>query len=61
VNKAILHTALTGKLQLELEYRQPSSKENSDVHEELSVVEWPHGTYVQPQTAEEFFCLLHVI
>jgi hypothetical protein len=61
LNKGILHTTLTGKLQLELEYRQPGAKGDSTRQERASTVQQLDRGYTQAQVADAFTWLLHVI
>jgi len=61
VNRGILELALSGALELELEYRKPDSKETRVPHEQRVTVQQLRRVHAQAQIADAFAWLLHVI
>jgi hypothetical protein len=60
VNKGILELALSGAVELELEYRKPDSTENQAFEQPVTAQQL-HRLHVQAQIADAFAWLLHVI
>jgi hypothetical protein len=61
VNKGILQLALSGTVELELEYREPSGKELEAEQELLGPAPRFNRDQQQAQIQEEFARLLHAI
>lgn len=61
MNKGILQLALSGAMELELEYREPGSKENDSTNEHSAAAQQSDRIHAQEQIADAFAWLLHVI
>jgi hypothetical protein len=61
VNKGILQLALSGTVELELEYREPSGKELEARQELLGSAPQFNRDRQQAQIQQEFACLLQAI
>ena len=61
MNKGILQLDLSGRVPLELDYREPDGRENRGPRAEAAAIERPHDSDTQLQIADAFAWLLHVI
>jgi hypothetical protein len=61
VNKGILKLALSGKVPLQLEYRDPRGGSSAEYHSESAVNEQLQRDLARTQIADAFAWLLHVM
>ncbi len=61
MSKGILQLALSGKVPLQLDYREPSTGENAERPKEPAAIERPHHNQAKAQIADALAWLLHVI
>jgi hypothetical protein len=61
MNQGLLQLALSGRVKLELEYREPSSKEPERLQEPFGHALQLNRKQRQVQIEEEFACLLQAI
>ena len=61
MNKGILELALSGTVELELEYRTPEDKQTQMPHKPRVTVRQLRRIHAQAQIADAFAWLLHVI
>jgi hypothetical protein len=61
MHKGILQVAVSGKIPLQLEYRDPSGADNAERRSDSTVNEELHHNLAKAQIADAFAWLLHVI